>query len=152
MAPQVLVTPRSLAHSLKEDCGHQESSAPSAPRSPRKRNPRARTVFQMRHDHQDAHRASPQRGTRLRGADVLPAVQPSLLHPGRPLVLLGEDGPLIGPPDSPCPTRRGGRNGPRYYRCWKTLFSELLVSRLLGNRASGMRSSRKLSALVDGIK
>ena len=37
-------------------------------------------------------------GARLQGADVLRAVQPSLLHPGRPMVLFGEDGQPIDHP------------------------------------------------------
>ena len=48
--------------------------------------------------HQDAYRASSQGGARLRGTDVLPVVQPSLLHPGRAMVLLGEDGQPIDHP------------------------------------------------------
>ena len=91
----VATTPRGPAHSLKEDCGHHESSAPSAPRSPRRRNPRTRYLLRMRHDHQDAHGSPPQRGACLQGPDVLPVVQPTLFHPGGPMVLLGEDGQPI---------------------------------------------------------
>src|SRR5215212_4538409 len=36
----------------------------------------------MRHDHQDPHRTPLQCGTRLRGADVLSVMQPSLLRLG----------------------------------------------------------------------
>ena len=46
-------------------------------------------------NHQDAHRFPTRRGTRLRGADVLPVVQPSLLRPGLPMVSPGENGEPI---------------------------------------------------------
>jgi hypothetical protein len=39
-------------------------------------------VLRVWHDHEDADRTPPQRGVRLQGTDVLPVVQPSLLHPG----------------------------------------------------------------------
>jgi hypothetical protein len=40
--------------------------------------PASEATLPRPHEHQDAHRASPQRGALLQGGDVLPVVQPAL--------------------------------------------------------------------------
>ena len=55
----------------------------------------SRGLTGVENNHQDAHRFPTRRGTRLRGADVLPVVQPSLLRPGLPMVSPGENGEPI---------------------------------------------------------
>ena len=55
----------------------------------------SRGLTGVENNHQDAQRFPTRRGTRLRGADVLPVVQPSLFRPGLPMVGPGENGEPI---------------------------------------------------------